>query len=218
MARSSFCSVLGTWSLSSDALRSPTAASNSGRTRPNRIQSPNNALTVFRLNKKSESEDSDADWKGPNHRWIPLAHQRSVKLTSENDTMNTEVVVEVSRAALAGTMSFPDAVRQLLAAGVEYYHVDYVGLQKSYYSAEGHRIVTTINYEGLPPVAADFDGEGLRAAILDSQRQGLPYRDFTRRAMTAGVQGYIAFLRGQRVMYWGRSGDQHIEWFPGAKK
>jgi hypothetical protein len=40
---------------------------------------------------------------------------------------------------------------------------------------------------------------------------------FTRRAMAGGVQGYIAFLRGRRVMYWGRNGEQHVEWFPGAK-
>lgn len=34
--------------------------------------------------------------------------------------------------------------------------------------------------------------------------------------MAAGVQGYFAFLRGKRVTYVGRQGDQHIEWFPGA--
>jgi len=33
-----------------------------------------------------------------------------------------------------------------------------------------------------------------------------------------GVQGYFAFLRGQRVTYLGRAGDQHTEWFPGAGK
>jgi len=43
-----------------------------------------------------------------------------------------------------------------------------------------------------------------------------PYREFTRRAMAGGVQGYIAFLRGQRVTYWGRTGDQHTEWFAGT--
>ena len=32
-----------------------------------------------------------------------------------------------------------------------------------------------------------------------------------------GVQGYIAFLRGKRVTYWGRTGDQHTEWFPGVR-
>ena len=77
-------------------------------------------------------------------------------------------------------------------------------------------VTTPIIYEGLPGVAADFDAAALRAAILDSQQHGQHYRDFTRRAMEAGVQGYIAFLRGQRVTYWGRGGDQHTEWFPGA--
>ncbi len=83
-------------------------------------------------------------------------------------------------------------------------------------SAAGDVITKPNIYEGLPPVAAHFDAAGLRAAILDSQRHGQHYRDFTRRAMEAGVQGYIAFLRGQRVTYWGRGGDQHTEWFPGA--
>lgn len=77
-------------------------------------------------------------------------------------------------------------------------------------------VTTPISYEGLPSVAAEFDPGALRAAILDSQRHGQLYREFTRRAMEAGVQGYIAFLRGQRVTYWGRGGDQHTEWFPGA--
>ena len=52
--------------------------------------------------------------------------------------------------------------------------------------------------------------------IGDSQRNGQNYRDFTHRAMAAGVQGYYAFLRGRRVTYLGRQGDQHTEWFPGA--
>lgn len=130
--------------------------------------------------------------------------------------MNTEVVAEAARAALDGSMPFPEIVRRLIETGVEYYHVDYVALQKRFYGAAGELVTTPISYEGLPPVAADFDAAGLRAAILDSQRHGQHYRDFTRRAMEAGVQGYFAFLRGQRVTYLGRAGDQHTEWFPGA--
>lgn len=130
--------------------------------------------------------------------------------------MNTEIVTEAARATLAGSIPFPEVVRRLIETGVEYYHVDYIALRKSFYSAVGGVITTPITYEGLPPVAAEFDASGLRAAILDSQRHGQHYRDFTRRAMEAGVQGYIAFLRGRRVTYWGRGGDQHTEWFPGA--
>ena len=96
------------------------------------------------------------------------------------------------------------------------FHVDYATLRKTFYGAAGETVVTPINYEGLPPVGAEFDGDALRANILDSQRNGQKYRDFTRRAMEAGTQGYFAFLRGKRVTYLGRQGDQHTEWFPGA--
>ncbi|MGD9603220.1 MAG: DUF1398 family protein, partial [Gammaproteobacteria bacterium] len=129
--------------------------------------------------------------------------------------MNAGIVTAAARATLDGSLPFPEVVRLLLEAGVEYYHVDYVALRKCFYSAGGDVVTTPITYEGLPAVAADFDAAGLRAAILDSQRHGQHYRDFTRRAMHAGVQGYLAFLRGQRVTYWGRGGDQHTEWFPG---
>jgi uncharacterized protein YbcV (DUF1398 family) len=130
--------------------------------------------------------------------------------------MDTEIITKTARATLEGTMSFPEVVSQLLGAGVEYYHVDYVTKRKTFYSADGDIIVTPITYEGLPPIAADFSEAALRANILDSQRNGQKYRDFTRRAMEAGTQGYLAFLRGKRVTYIGRQGDQHTEWFPEA--
>lgn len=130
--------------------------------------------------------------------------------------MNTETITQAARKTLAGTISFPEVVGQLLATGVEYYHVDYVALRKTFYSADGDVVVVPINYEGLPPVAVQFSLEDLRATILDSQRDGQAYRDFSRRAMEAGVQGYFAFLLGKRVTYFGRQGDQHTEWFPGA--
>ncbi len=130
--------------------------------------------------------------------------------------MNTRIITETAHKTLAGEISFPEVVSQLLSAGVEYYQVDYVGMRKTFYSGEGEVVVTPIHYEGLPPVAQDFSTEGIRADVLDSQRNGQKYRDFTRRAMEAGVQGYFAFLRGKRVTYFGRQGDQHTEWFPGA--
>lgn len=130
--------------------------------------------------------------------------------------MNTEIIAQTARATLAGEISFPEVVKQLLDTGVEYYHVDYVAMRKTFYSAAGDTVTTPVNYERLPSVAPELNVEALRKNILDSQQRGQKYRDFTERAMTAGVQGYIAFLRGQRVTYWGRSGDEHTEWFPGA--
>jgi uncharacterized protein YbcV (DUF1398 family) len=131
--------------------------------------------------------------------------------------MNTEIVTEAARTTLSGSIPYPEVVRRLIEKGVEYCHVDYVALRKTFYSAAGDVVTTPINDEGLPSVAAAFNAAALRAAILDSQRHGQSYRAFTHRVMAAGVQGYMAFLRGQRVTYWARGGDQHTEWFPGAE-
>ena len=131
--------------------------------------------------------------------------------------MNTKSIAETRQKILAGTIAFPEVVNQLLAAGVEYYLVDYVGLRTTYYSPDGDMVVSPITCDGLPPVAAAFDLTALRANILDSQRNNQKYQDFARRAMAAGVQGYFAFLNGKRVTYFGRQGDQHTEWLPGAE-
>ena len=65
-------------------------------------------------------------------------------------------------------------------------------------------------------LAPEFDAAALRANILDSRRNGQKYREFARRAMEAGTQGCFAFLRGKRVTYFDRQGDQHTECLPGA--
>lgn len=130
--------------------------------------------------------------------------------------MDSQIIADTARATLAGTLPFPEAVGMLLSEGIESYHVDYVAMRMTFYSGDGELVLTPISYSKLPAVARDFDLEALRAAIVDSQEKGQKFRDFTTRAMAAGVQGYIVFLRGQRVIYWGRQGDQHTEWFPGA--
>lgn len=131
--------------------------------------------------------------------------------------MNADVVRKMAEATLTGEMPFPEIVGNLIREGVEYYHVDYISGSCSFYSASGGVVVAPLVFEGLPEVAAEFNAGELRAAILDSQRNGQKFRQFCARAMQAGVQSYFAFLRGQRVLYVGRQGDQHVEWFPGAK-
>jgi uncharacterized protein YbcV (DUF1398 family) len=132
------------------------------------------------------------------------------------DAMNADRVRELGRATLSGSMPFPDIVGRLVAEGVEYYQVDYVGLQMHFCGAQGGVVLVPLSFEGLPAVASDFDAPALRAAILDSLQKGQTFGDFSRRAAEAGVAVCFAFLRGQRVTYLGRQGEQHVEWFPGA--
>ena len=133
--------------------------------------------------------------------------------------MNTDIVTEL-RVPLSTALSpFRRWSADSSKTGVEYYHVDYVALQKRFYSATGDVVTTPIPtrvYLPSPPIsirpgyAPRFSTASATASIT---------RDFTRRAMEGpGVQGYIAFLRGLRVTYWGRGGDQHTEWFPGQAR
>lgn len=131
--------------------------------------------------------------------------------------MNAENIRKLAGATLSGALPFPEIVGKLIAEGVEYYLVDYAALQFNFYGSQGSVVLAPLTFEQLPAIAKDFDAPALRAAILDSQQNGQEFRQFSRRAMEAGVQSYYAFLRGLRVMYLGRQGEQHVEWFPGAK-
>ncbi len=50
---------------------------------------------------------------------------------STDKNMNTKIITETARKTLEGKLSFPEVVSQLLAAEVEYYHVDYVAMGAS---------------------------------------------------------------------------------------
>ena len=131
--------------------------------------------------------------------------------------MDADKVLRAAQATMSGSLPFPEIVADLMGNGVEYYFVDYASKSFSFYSAEGAVAQAPLSFEGLPAIAEGFDKVALRAAIADSQQHGQTFRAFSERAMAAGVHGYFAFLRGQRVTYLGRQGDQHTEWFPGAK-
>lgn len=130
--------------------------------------------------------------------------------------MDAKNIQQLAAATLEGSMPFPEIVGRLIEEGVEYYLVDYRALRFTFYGVSGGVVVAPLQFERLPEVNSNFDLSSLRAAFHDSQSHRQKFRDFCSRAMAAGVQGYYAFLRGKRVLYMGRQGDQHVEWFPGA--
>lgn len=131
--------------------------------------------------------------------------------------MNANEVSLLAKATLDGSIPFPEIVGKLIANGTEYYHVDYALSTLSFYSTSGAAVIAPITFENSPCISEHLDVAALKAAIVDSQQHGQKFRDFCRRAALAGVQGYTVYLRGKRVIYSGRQGDQHTEWFPGAQ-
>jgi uncharacterized protein YbcV (DUF1398 family) len=68
----------------------------------------------------------------------------------------------------------------------------------------------------VPRAADAFSGESVAATIRAVQKGEIQYREFCARIAAAGCADYHVFLTGQRVVYRGRQGDCHVEWFPGA--
>jgi uncharacterized protein YbcV (DUF1398 family) len=127
--------------------------------------------------------------------------------------MSKQVIHELAIATQQGKMTFPQVVKGLLEVGVESYLVDFAAKQKTHYLTDGttHTVPMILD---PGPIAAEFDGAGLVAAIRGAQADTVRYPEFVKRSTAAGVIGYWAFLTGKRVIYFGRKGEQHIEEFP----
>ena len=127
--------------------------------------------------------------------------------------MSKQLIDAVAMATQQGKMTFPQVVQGLLAVGVESYLVDFAAKQKTHYLADGttHTVPMILD---PGPIAAEFNGAALVAAIRGAQADTVRYPEFVQRSTAAGVIGYWAFLTGKRVSYFGRKGEQHVEEFP----
>lgn len=115
----------------------------------------------------------------------------------------------------AGEINFGEVVGRLMNAGIERYHADYCRMETTYYTADGGSCVVPMEHDNAP-IAGTFSAEQVEAAVGQSQRGEIRYQQFTRQALAAGCVGYFVQVTGQCVQYFGRCGEIHTEWFPGA--
>ncbi len=127
---------------------------------------------------------------------------------------NVKAVMEqCTEGSDAERLSFPEVVGLLAQAGVERYHADLCRGDKTYYlpSGESHAFKSF----AVEP-ARDFHPAAVSAAVRMIQAGKIGYREFCRRIADAGCVGYIVTLAGRRAVYYGRTGDEFVEWFPQA--
>jgi len=116
-------------------------------------------------------------------------------------------------ASSAGSIHFGQVIAQLMAAGVEAYHVDYRAGRSTYYLPGGE--THTIGLEPpAQPVAPVFSQEGIVAAIRGAQAGTVKYPEFKRLSQAAGCASYTVWIAGCHVTYYGRKGEMHVEQFP----
>lgn len=124
-----------------------------------------------------------------------------------------KVIRETAAASLAGSIHFGQVVAALLEANVESYHVDYRTRRMTYYTANGDTLTleTTADEAEIAPI---FSAPGVKQAILGAQRGEVMYPEFKKLSQAAGCVGYIVWLTGKHVTYFGRNGENHVEHFP----
>jgi len=115
----------------------------------------------------------------------------------------------------AEAVTFPEVVQAMFAAGVERYVADLVASTKTYYAPDD--TFEILPCDAVGPVGMDFDAAGVEAAVRAIQGGSIKYRAFCRRIAAAGCVGYWVSMVGRRAVYYGRTGETHIERFPQAK-
>jgi len=127
---------------------------------------------------------------------------------------NTKQVIEASvHESNAGLLSFPKLIERLVAIGVESYFADYRDQSITFYLLSNETICVGLN---LPTteIPSTFDKNRVIEAIRAAQSDKVKYPEFLKLTMVSGCIGYIVWITGKYVSYFGRKGEVHIEDFP----
>jgi uncharacterized protein YbcV (DUF1398 family) len=131
------------------------------------------------------------------------------------DTSLTKVAQTCLEGAETDTMTFPQIVGTLMREGFESYAIDFRRASATYYLPDGDSIVLP-THRGEVPIADTLDVASVQAAIREAQQlvSGYTYAGFCAKVMAAGCAGYIVSFIGRRAVYFGRTGETHVEHFP----
>lgn len=142
----------------------------------------------------------------------PIELLRRPSVTHEQIAAATEC----ASLSAAGKIHFGEVVARLARSGIERYHADYSRQETTFYASDAGSCVVPMPHEPTP-IAKDFSPSQVESAVRQAQKGEIAYPQFTRLALGAGCVGYFVQIAGRRVQYFGRNGDIHTEWFPGAR-
>ncbi len=129
--------------------------------------------------------------------------------------MNGTVLKDLVDKALARAITFPQILATLKTQHVEAYHVDLLRREYRFYDRDGQSLVMSVAlvHDGVAP---GFSAERLESINRRVQAGQAGYPDFVRESAAAGCAYYIVYLEGRKVRYFGRNGEESIQYFPGS--
>jgi len=125
----------------------------------------------------------------------------------------TEGINAIAHASHRGAKSFGQQVGELMQLGVESYYADYRARGTTYYLPSGaaHSVPLPAPGVEIPPA---LDTAALQTAIRGAQAGAVHYPEFMQLSMAGGCVGYLVWIAGKHVSYFGRKGEVHVEHFP----
>lgn len=131
------------------------------------------------------------------------------------DAERTSIAQTRLNAAHDGSLSFPQIVGRLIDASFEGYTVDYRRNSQIYYLPDGDSVTMDMQ-PSAGRVAAAFDATGIERLVRWAQANPADYSyvTFSEKAKEAGCAGYLVSFLGRRVVYFGRTAEIHVEYFP----
>ena len=137
------------------------------------------------------------------------------EITAQMSVDQIAVAETCLKAAHDGSLSFPAIVGQLIAAGFDGYTADYRRNMQVFYLPEGGCIALDMP-QPAGPVAAMFDAAEVERLVRWAQSGAGDYsfQAFSKGAKAAGCAGYMVSFLGRRVVYFGRTAETHVEYFP----
>ena len=124
-----------------------------------------------------------------------------------------EVIEKCARESHAGLLTFPEALGRLIEVGVESYFADYRNQSTTYYLSGNGAFTIPMAIPSIE-IPSSFNKEDVVSAIRGAQSDVVRYPEFIKLTMSAGCIGYIVWITGRHVSYFGRQGEVHIEHFP----
>ncbi|HBK44489.1 MULTISPECIES: DUF1398 family protein [unclassified Polynucleobacter] len=127
---------------------------------------------------------------------------------------NTKEVIEnCAHQSHAGLLTFPEVLGRLIEVGVESYFADYRNQSTTYYLSRNDALSIPMAMPSIE-IPNSFNKDGIVSAIRGAQSDAVRYPEFLKLTMAAGCVGYIVWITGRHVSYFGRQGEVHVEHFP----
>ena len=126
-----------------------------------------------------------------------------------------EMIEKYAQASYAGLLSFPEFLGRLVELGVESYFVDYRDQSTAYYLSSNETLRISMEMPAVE-IPNTFNKDNVVTAIRGAQSDAVKYPEFLALTMAAGCIGYMVWITGRHVSYFGGRGEVHIEHFPEA--